>query len=97
MIAYASVRQLQLWPESHKGGWAGILAKSNGPRSYSFYTTSDGGGTLHFSSMGGSNSNKTVELNEWQHVVAQHTGKSHIYYINGENNLWERRATRKKR
>ena len=74
--------------ESHKGGgtaqWAGILAKSNGPRSYSFYTTSDGGGTLHFSSMGGSNSNKTVELNEWQHVVAQHTGKSHIYYINGE-------------
>ena len=64
--------------ESHKGGgtaqWAGILAKSNGPRSYSFYTTSDGGGALHFSSMGGSLSNKTVALKKWQHVVAQHTG-----------------------
>ena len=83
--------------ESHKGGgtaqWAGILAKSNGPRSYSFYTTSDGGGALHFSSMGGSLSNKTVALKKWQHVVAQHTGSepgkgqdknSHIYYINGE-------------
>ena len=34
--------------------------------------------------MGGSNSALQVELNKWQHVVAQHTGKSHIYYINGE-------------
>jgi hypothetical protein len=34
--------------------------------------------------MGGSNSALNVELNKWQHVVAQHTGKSHIYYINGE-------------
>ena len=76
--------------ESHKGGgtaqWAGILAKSNNPRSYSFYTTTDGGGALHFSSMGGSTSNKPVELKKWQHVVAQMTEKkAHRYYINGES------------
>jgi hypothetical protein len=75
--------------ESHKGAgtarWAGILAKGNNPRSYSFYTTTDGGGALHFSSMGGSVSNKPVELKKWQHVVAQMTEKkAHRYYINGE-------------
>ena len=75
--------------ESHQGGgtarWAGILAKSNGPRSYSFYTTTDGGGSLHFSSMGGSLSNKKVALKKWEHVVAQMTEKkAHRYYVNGE-------------
>ena len=73
----------------HTGGaskarWAGIVTKSNNPRSYSFYTTSDEGGALHFSSMGGSLSKLKVALSKWQHVVAQHTGKSHIYYVNGE-------------
>jgi len=74
--------------ERHSGPggakWSGILAKSNNPRSYSFYTTTGGGGALHFSSGGGSTSAKKVELNKWQHVVAQHTGKGHIYYVNGE-------------
>ena len=75
--------------ESHKGAgtarWAGILAKGNNPRSYSFYTTTDGGGALHFSSMGGSLSSKPVELKKWQHVVAQMTEKkAHRYYVNGE-------------
>ena len=65
--------------------WQGILAKSNATRSYSFYTTSDAGGALHFSAAGGSVSNK-IKLNEWQHVVAQMTEKGqHQYYINGEN------------
>ena len=68
---------------STKAQWASVVSKGNGPRSYSLYTTTDGDGTLHFSSMGGSNSALNVELNKWQHVVAQHTGKSHIYYING--------------
>ena len=69
---------------STKAQWAGVVTKGNNPRSYSLYTTSDGGGALHFSSMGVSTSALKIELNKWQHVVAQHTGKSHIYYINGE-------------
>ena len=65
--------------------WQGILAKSNSPRSYSFYTTSGGGGALHFSAAGGSTSHK-IKLDEWQHVVAQMTKKGqHQYYINGED------------
>jgi len=64
--------------------WQGIVAKSNSPRSYSFYTTSGGGGALHFSAMGGSTSKK-IKLNEWQHVVAQVKDEKHLYYINGED------------
>ena len=65
--------------------WQGIVAKSNSPRSYSFYTTSGGGGALHFSAAGGSTSHK-IKLDEWQHVVAQMTKKGqHQYYINGED------------
>ena len=65
--------------------WQGIVAKSNSPRSYSFYTTSGGGGALHFSAAGGSTSHK-IKLAEWQHVVAQMTKKGHHqYYINGED------------
>jgi hypothetical protein len=75
-------------PKRHTGGstkaqWAGIVTKGNNPRSYSFYTD-NGAKNLHFSSMGGSGNKTKIELNKWQHVVAQHTGKSHIYYLNGE-------------
>ena len=74
--------------ERHEGPggarWQGILAKSNGPRSYSFYTEIPSTG-LHFS-VGGSGSVSTgkVKLDEWQHVVAQIEDGAHIYYINGE-------------
>lgn len=64
--------------------WQGIVAKSNNPRSYSLYTTSDEGGALHFSAMGGSTS-KNIKLNEWQHVVAQVKDEKHLYYINGKD------------
>jgi hypothetical protein len=69
------------------GDWQGILAKSNNPRSYSFYTYVDG--TLHFSTTSGgayvgSNSAGQVPLNEWVHVTAMVEGGQHVYYINGE-------------
>jgi hypothetical protein len=69
------------------GDWQGILAKSNNPRSYSFYTYVDG--TLHFSTTSGgayvgSNSTGQVPLNEWVHVAAMVAGGQHLYYINGE-------------
>jgi len=64
-------------------GYAGIVAKGNGPRSYSLYTTS--GGPLHFSTGGtGSSSSASIPLNEWVHVVASVVGGQHEYYINGE-------------
>jgi len=62
--------------------YQGIIAKSNGPRSYSLYL--QGAGTLHFSTGGaGSSSSGTVPLNEWVHVAAQVVGGQHQYYING--------------
>jgi len=69
------------------GDWQGILAKSNDPRSYSFYTYVDG--TLHFSTTSagayvGSNSTGTVPLNEWVHVAAMVVDGDHRYYINGQ-------------
>jgi len=72
--------------DSDGGDWQGILAKSNAPRSYSFYTYVDG--TLHFSTTSGggyvgSNSTGQVPLNEWVHVCAMVVGGMHRYYING--------------
>jgi len=69
-------------------GWQGIIAKSNGPRSYSFYTESGGG--LHFSTTSGGAfvgtvSSTQVPLNEWVHVCAMVIGGEHQYYINGED------------
>ncbi|MBW8042565.1 MAG: LamG domain-containing protein, partial [Planctomycetes bacterium] len=69
------------------GDWQAILAKSNDPRSYSFYTHSSG--TLHFSTTSGggyvgSNSSGQVPLNEWVHVCAMVSGGQHVYYINGQ-------------
>ena len=68
--------------------WQGILSKSNGPRSYSFYTESGGG--LHFSTTSGGAfvgtvSSGRVPLNEWAHVCAMVIGGEHQYYINGED------------
>ena len=64
--------------------WQGILAKSNNPRSYSFYTESTSK-CLHLSVGGGSVCNKEVKLDEWQHVVAQvDDGTTHRYWVNGE-------------
>ena len=66
--------------------WQGIVAKSNNPRSYSFYTESPSE-CLHLS-VNGSGSvcqDGKVELDEWQHVVAQiDDGTTHRYWINGE-------------
>ena len=65
------------------GDWQAILAKSNDPRSYSFYTYTNG--TLHFSTAGiGTNSSGQVPLNEWVHVAAMLKEGQHFYYINGE-------------
>jgi len=70
------------------GDWQGILGKSNNPRSYSFYTYTNG--TLHFSvgpggGYVGSNSAGQVPLNEWVHVCAMVVDGHHQYYINGED------------
>jgi len=63
--------------------WQGIVAKSNNPRSYSFYLNSSGG--LHFSTAGvGSTSSGTVPLDEWTHVAAMVADGGHLYFINGE-------------
>ena len=64
--------------------WQGILAKSNNPRSYSFYTEGNSK-CLHLSVGGGSVCQGEVKLNEWQHVVGQMDSGTHRYYINGEN------------
>jgi len=75
--------------ERHQGPggqrWQGIVAKGNGPRSYSFYTEFPSE-CLHLS-VGGSGSvcNGKVELEKWQHVVAQVDDGTHRYWINGEN------------
>ena len=67
--------------------WQGILAKGNNPRSYSFYTDS-ACECLHFSvgppAEGGTRSQGKVQLNDWQHVVAQIENGTHRYWINGE-------------
>jgi hypothetical protein len=73
---------------SSGGDWQAILAKSNDPRSYSFYTYVNG--TLHFSvgpggAYVGSNSTGQVPLNEWAHVCAMVVDGHHQYYINGED------------
>ena len=75
--------------ERHQGPggqrWQGIVAKSNGPRSYSFYTEFPSE-CLHLSVGGaGSVCNGKVALEEWQHVVAQVDDGTHRYWINGEN------------
>lgn len=74
--------------ERHKGPndqrWQGIVAKSNNPRSYSFYTEFPSE-CLHLSVGGGSVCDKKVPLNEWVHVVAQvDGGTTHKYWVNGE-------------
>ena len=66
--------------------WQGIIAKGNDPRSYSFYTIEGG---LHlsvgFSPWLGSNVVETLELNQWQHVVAQvDSDGTHHYWVNGK-------------
>ena len=64
--------------------WQGIVAKGNGPRSYSFYTESPSE-CLHLSAGGsGSVCTGTVALNEWQHVVAHVEDGTHRYWLNGE-------------
>ncbi len=67
--------------------WQGILAKGNNPRSYSFYTDS-ACECLHFSvgppNGGGTLSQGKVQLNVWQHVVAQIDNGTHRYWINGQ-------------
>ena len=75
--------------ERHTGpagaGWQCILAKSDNPRSYSFYTVSDG--TLHLWAGIGTVTFTKVPLKEWVHVVAiAESGEdgTHSYYINGE-------------
>ena len=75
--------------ERHEGPggqrWQGIVAKSNNPRSYSFYTESPSE-CLHLSVNGaGSVCNGKVPLEEWAHVVAQVDEGTHRYWINGEN------------
>ncbi len=66
--------------------WQGILAKGNNPRSYSFYTDSKCK-CLHFSvgapAEGGTLSQGEVQLNVWQHIVAQIEDGTHRYWING--------------
>jgi len=74
--------------ERHQGPaglrWQGIVANSNNPRSYSFYTEFPSE-CLHLSVGGGSVGNKKVPLDEWVHVVAQVDGGStHKYWVNGE-------------
>jgi hypothetical protein len=66
------------------GNYQGLVAKSNGPRSYSLYIESGGG--LHFSTAGiGTVSTTKVPLNEWLHVAAIVVDGTHQYYINGED------------
>lgn len=74
--------------ERHQGPndqrWQGIVAKGNGPRSYSFYTEFPSE-CLHLSAGGsGSVCTGTVALNEWQHVVAHVEDGTHRYWLNGE-------------
>jgi hypothetical protein len=62
--------------------WQGILAKSNSPRSYSFYTRT--GDILQFSTAGVDTvSNVKMKLNEWVHVAAMVVGGKHAFFVNG--------------
>ena len=74
--------------ERHAGpggaNWQGIVAKSNGPRSYSFYTHAPTQ-CMHLSVGGGSTCNQPIPLNEWQHVVGQMENGTHKYWLNGQN------------
>ncbi len=75
--------------ERHQGPnaqrWQGIVAKGNGPRSYSFYTEFPSE-CLHLSAGGsGSVCDGVIALNEWQHVVAHVDNGTHRYWLNGEN------------
>ncbi len=65
--------------------WQAIITKGNLPRSYSFYTVSDGSLHLSVGNFVGSNSQKRLRLNTWQHVVAQVDDGVHRYWLNGEN------------
>ncbi|MCF7975490.1 MAG: LamG domain-containing protein, partial [Phycisphaerae bacterium] len=63
-------------------GYAGIICKSNGPRSYSLYTT--GNGTLHFSVNGtGGTSTTALVIGEWTHLAAMVKGGTKYYFFNG--------------
>jgi hypothetical protein len=69
--------------------WQALITKGNAPRVYSFYTTADNGGVLHFSigpegAFIGTNSTAHVPLNEWVHVCAMIKDGSPLYYINGQ-------------
>jgi len=75
-----------LYAERYTGpngaGYQGIIAKSNGTRSYSLYLQSDE--VLHFSTAGvGTTSTGTIPLNEWVHLAAQVINGEHRYFING--------------
>ena len=65
--------------------WQGILAKGNYPRSYSLYTEYNGSIHLSVNNFYGSVSTEKVNLNEWQHVVAQVDSGAHRYWINGRD------------
>ena len=89
------------WVKAERYGYPGnnfqgIVAKSNSPRSYSFYTYVNNQG-LHFSTWNpsgvpnphcGSTSTAKVPLEEWVHIAAVgeagKDGGGHRYYINGE-------------
>ena len=63
----------------------GILAKGDGPRSYSLYTEA-WRECLHFSAGGsGTASPAKVLLNEWQHVAVHVDNGTHRYWLNGQN------------
>lgn len=65
--------------------WQSIVAKGNGPRSYSFYTEKENGGThLSIADFKGGNSHRNIALNRWQHVTAQVDNGIHRYWINGK-------------
>lgn len=92
---------VMVWIRAERYGYPGnnfqgIVAKSNSPRSYSFYTHVNNQG-LHFSTWNpsgvpaahcGSTSTAKVPLDEWVHIAvvgeAGKDGGSHRYYINGE-------------
>ncbi len=78
--------------ERHSGpggvNWQGIVAKGNGPRSYSFYTHLPTM-CLHFSigpagGFTGSTCNTTIALNEWVHVAVHQEAGIHRYWVNGK-------------
>ena len=68
--------------------WHGILAKGNNPRSYSWWIEKNSK-CMHLS-VGPPNGGGSVcrggeiQINEWQHVVAQVDNGTHRYWINGQ-------------